>query len=398
MNILTVSQLNGYVKSMLEENVLLGDIIVAGEISNFKSHSSGHLYFSLKDESGAISAAMFKWQRIRLKFAPQNGMKVLAQGKITLYEPSGQYQLVVSSLQPDGIGALYAAFEQLKEKLYKEGLFEVSRKKPIPAMPSKIGVVTSKTGAAVQDILNILARRYPMAQVVLCPVLVQGEEAPGQIAGAIRLLNRKSACDVMIVGRGGGSVEDLWAFNTEIVARAVAQSEIPVISAVGHETDTTICDYVADLRAPTPSAAAELAVPDSAAIIRNIESVMSDAMSSIRLRKAELSARLESVMARQCLKSPLFFVESKAQRADRAWSRVSDCTAASVAEAKQSVAAAAHRLAALNPMAVLARGYCMATDGSGVISSVADIRRSETFTIKFSDGEETCKVVGNGEV
>ncbi|MBE6759975.1 MAG: exodeoxyribonuclease VII large subunit, partial [Ruminococcaceae bacterium] len=234
VKILTVSEVNGYTKSLLDEDILLSDIFVSGEISNLKRHTSGHMYFTLKDAKGQLSAAMFKWQCQYLRFAPANGMRVVAHGKVTLYEAGGQYQMVVSALQPDGIGALYAAYEQLKEKLEAEGLFAPERKRALPPMPMRVGVVTSRTGAAVQDIINIITRRWPLCEIILAPVMVQGEAAPGQIADAVRRMNARSACDVMIVGRGGGSIEDLWAFNDEQVARTVADSAIPVISAVGH--------------------------------------------------------------------------------------------------------------------------------------------------------------------
>ena len=271
--ILSVSQLNFYIKSLFDSDSKLNDLLIQGEISNFTDHyKSGHLYFSLKDENSVVKAVMFSGNTKRLRFMPENGMKVIVRAKASLYEVSGQYQLYVEDMQPDGIGALSLAFEQLKDKLKKEGLFNTSIKKTIPKYPKKIGVVTSDTGAAIKDIENILSRRYPIAEVILCPVLVQGEEAPRQIVDAIQRFNLIKACDVMIVGRGGGSIEDLWAFNDERLARAIYESEIPIISAVGHETDFTISDFVADLRAPTPSAAAELAVPNINDIYAEIDS------------------------------------------------------------------------------------------------------------------------------
>lgn len=257
---LTVSQLNRYIKGIIEQDNLLFRVTVKGEISNFKAHYSGHMYFALKDETAVIKCVMFRSAASTLKFLPESGQKVIASGRVGVYERDGQYQLYIDSMQPDGIGALYAAYEQLKGKLSEEGLFDEDRKKPIPKFPSKIGVVTSPTGAAVRDILNILKRRYRLSDIYIYPVLVQGDEAPGDIAKAIDYFDRSGWADVLIVGRGGGSIEDLWAFNTEIVARAAANCKIPIISAVGHETDFTIIDFVADLRAPTPSAAAELAV------------------------------------------------------------------------------------------------------------------------------------------
>ena len=258
----SVNELNSYVKRILDNDENLKHIFVTGEISNYKAHYSGHLYMTIKDESASVKAVMFAGNASRLRFRPENGMKVLIFGTVSLFPRDGSYQLYISDMQPDGMGALSVAFEQLKKKLAAEGLFSDSYKKPIPKFPTRIGVITSETGAAVQDIFNVLSRRFPSAEVVLRPTQVQGDGAAQDIAKAIYVFNEYNAADVLIVGRGGGSIEDLWAFNEEVVARAVFASEIPVISAVGHETDYTICDFVADLRAPTPSAAAELAVPD----------------------------------------------------------------------------------------------------------------------------------------
>ncbi|MBQ3004952.1 MAG: exodeoxyribonuclease VII large subunit, partial [Clostridia bacterium] len=260
---ITVSQLNAYLKSIIEYDDNLRDFYLKGEISNFTNHyRTGHLYMTLKDGESQVKAVMFRSAAQKLKFRPENSMQIIARGRISVYERDGQYQFYIEEMQPDGVGALALAFEQLKKKLENEGLFSKEYKKPIPEFPERIGVVTSPTGAAIQDILNVLGRRYPKAEVIFAPVQVQGDSASGQIAKAIFEFNQKKCADVLIVGRGGGSIEDLWAFNEEVVARAVFASKIPIISAVGHETDFTICDFVADLRAPTPSAAAELATPD----------------------------------------------------------------------------------------------------------------------------------------
>ena len=262
--VLSVSQLNRYIKMNFDADENLANIFISGEISNFTNHyRTGHLYFTLKDDSAAVRAVMFNSSAKRLKFMPEDGMKVIARGRVSVYEASGQYQLYVDDMQPDGVGALNLAYEQLKEKLQKEGLFSELHKKPLPPYPEKVGVITSPTGAAVRDIINVLGRRFPYAEIVFCPVLVQGDGAHLQLTDAVNLFNSERAADVIIIGRGGGSIEDLWEFNDEGLARAVYNSEIPVISAVGHETDFTICDFVADMRAPTPSAAAELAVPDA---------------------------------------------------------------------------------------------------------------------------------------
>ena len=260
MKVISVSQLNRYVKSLLEGDANLAAVYIGGEISNFTNHyKSGHLYMSLKDEGAVVKAVMFRAYASKLAFTPENGMKVIVRARVSLYEKDGAFQIYIEEMQPDGVGALQIAFEQLKKKLAAEGLFEASRKKPLPRYPARVGVITSPTGAAVRDIFNVLGRRFPLARVVFTPVLVQGEGAPAQLVAALRRFNETNAADVLIIGRGGGSIEELWAFNDETVARAVAASRIPVISAVGHETDFTICDFVADLRAPTPSAAAELA-------------------------------------------------------------------------------------------------------------------------------------------
>jgi len=393
VKILTVSEVNGYTKTLLDEDMLLSDIYVAGEISNLKRHTSGHMYFTLKDASGQLSAAMFKWQCRYLHFAPTNGMRVVAHGKITLYEAGGQYQMVVSSLQPDGIGALYAAYEQLKEKLEAEGLFETGRKRPLPEMPMRVGAVTSKTGAAFQDILNIITRRWPVCTVVLAPVMVQGDAAPAQIADAVRRMNAQNACDVMIVGRGGGSIEDLWAFNDEEVVRTVAASAIPVISAVGHETDFTLCDFAADMRAPTPSAAAELAVPD----LYSVRSFIGDASSRMSvvmdLRITRLRERLVTAASRRCFSSPQFLCEAKAQRLDMAQARIAGAMNTVAREARERLASVCGRLTALNPLAVLARGYSVVTSGGAIVSSTAQLSPGDRISIQLSDGTAAAEVI-----
>lgn len=389
---LTVSQLNSYVKAVLSEDALLCDITVSGEISNFKRQSSGHMYFTLKDDGGAISCAMFKWQAQYLSFFPESGMKVMARGKVTIYEPSGTYQLVVASMQTAGTGELYAAFEKLKKKLEKDGLFDESRKKQIPAFPGRIGVVTSKTGAAVQDIINITGRRCPMAEIVLCPVAVQGAAAPDEIVKAIELLNRKKACDVMIVGRGGGSIEDLWGFNSEKVARAVAASGIPVISAVGHETDFTICDFAADLRAPTPSAAAELAVPDISLLSDAVEGAAQRMTLMLRQRIAMRRNRLSALMSKGCFSSPYYNVERLSQRLDSAAVRIEHAEKRRLSEYDRRLSACAARLSALDPMRVLSRGYCAVFKDGGAVSSAAALVEGDTVSLRFSDGQAGARI------
>ncbi len=397
MKILTVSEVNGYTKSLLDEDMLLSDIFVSGEISNLKRHTSGHMYFTLKDAKGQLSAAMFKWQCQYLRFAPANGMRVVAHGKVTLYEAGGQYQMVVSALQPDGIGALYAAYEQLKEKLEAEGLFAPERKRALPLMPVRVGVVTSRTGAAVQDILNIITRRWPVCEIVLAPVMVQGEAAPAQIVDAVRRMNAQNACDVMIVGRGGGSIEDLWAFNDEMVARAVADSAVPVISAVGHETDFTLCDFAADMRAPTPSAAAELAVPD----IREVRGLIEDTIGRMSvlmdMRLQRLRDRLNNASSRRCFSSPAYLCEAKSQRLDIAVSRLSAAMNTLTASSRERLAEVCGRLTALNPLAVLARGYSVITREGQIVSSRNQLTRGDRIKIQLSDGSAAAEVINEDD-
>ena len=367
--VLTVTQLNRYLKSIFDGDPHLANVFLTGEISNFTDHyRSGHLYFSLKDDRSVIRAVMFAQQARRLKFRPGDGMRVIARGRVSVYEQSGQYQLYVQDMQPDGLGALNLAFEQLKKKLAAEGLFDPERKKSLPKFPQSVGVVTSPTGAAVQDIRQILGRRYPLAQVVLCPVLVQGEGAAEQIAEAIRRFNRLRCADVLIVGRGGGSIEDLWAFNEEIVARAVAESEIPVISAVGHETDYTICDFAADLRAPTPSAAAELAVPD----IRELLSAVSSA--GVRMKQA-------------------LSLDLRRMQMDRLVERMVRQMKREVETGKMMLSQKSAALDALSPLRVLERGYAVALDPKGAaLKNAADAVPGEPLTLLLSRGKLVCRV------
>ena len=316
--VISVSQLNRYVKSLLEGDPHLTGVYVGGEISNFTNHvRSGHFYLTLKDEGAVVKAVMFRAFASKVPFTPENGMKVIVKARVSLYDKDGSYQLYIEEMQPDGVGALQVAYEQLKAKLAAEGLFDERRKRPLPSYPSLVGVITSPTGAAVRDILNILGRRYPYAAVLFAPVLVQGEGAPAQLIdalnrfAALRQAGSKYTPDVLIIGRGGGSIEELWAFNDENVARAVAASPIPVISAVGHETDFTICDFAADLRAPTPSAAAELAVPDTRQLLGRLTQLQARLMQAADARIRQESRRLENLAARRCLKTPLFYVEER---------------------------------------------------------------------------------------
>lgn len=387
----SVSQLNHYIKRVLDANSYLQDIIVSGELSNFKLHSSGHIYASLKDEGALIKMVMFKGNAMQLKFRPEDGMRVLVRGRISVYERDGVYQMYAESIEPDGVGSLYVAFEALKAKLSKEGLFDDQWKKPLPPYPERIGLVTAKTGAAVRDMIHVCKRRYPMAELIVMPVSVQGIGAAPEIAQAIERLNRDRSCDVMIVGRGGGSIEDLWAFNEEVVARAIFASDIPVVSAVGHETDFTIADFVADLRAPTPSAAAEVVCPSKQELLHFFN------------RQKE---RLESALIR--------FIETKQQTLKRledsyGFTRFSDKLSenrqyidalikdleqafTSLAEQKRHMLESkTEKLDALSPLKTLSRGYSVAFAKDGtLISSVADAESGKAFSLRLKDGEADC--------
>lgn len=392
MEVLSVSQVNKYIKAMMDRDALLSDITVTGEISNFKRHSSGHYYFSVKDAGATISAAMFKWQNRTLKFMPENGMRVLVRGRISVYEPSGQYQIIASSIEPDGVGALYEAYEKLRQELERRGYFDPKRKKPLPRFPRKIGVITSQTGAAIRDILNILGRRYPLAKVELYPSAVQGDAAPSELAAALGAVNRAGECDVIIIGRGGGSIEDLWGFNSLEVVNAVAASRIPVISAVGHETDFTLCDFVADMRAPTPSAAAELAVPDGAAVMNYLRQFELKSRAAVE-RKIQLGeARLASVKNMHAMKNPLHFTETKTRQLDELTTRINAAMNETVQSRDTQLRETASRLAALNPLAVLGRGYSVAYKEKTPVNSVTMLTEGDIIQLRLSDGTAQCAV------
>ncbi len=393
MNVITVSQLNRYVKSLLDGNPHLTSVCISGEISNFTNHyKSGHLYLSLKDEGAVVKAVMFRAYASHLAFTPENGMKVIVRARVSLYEKDGAYQIYIEEMQPDGVGALQVAYEQLKARLAKEGLFDESRKKPLPRFPSRVGVVTSPTGAAVRDILNVLGRRYPLAQVVFIPVLVQGEGAAPQLCDALRLLNEKQAADVIIIGRGGGSIEELWAFNEESVARAVASSRIPVISAVGHETDFTICDFAADMRAPTPSAAAELAVPDQQALLQQLGHLRERMVAAAGHAVTRESQRLAALRQKRCLSTPLFFVEEQGMRLDYLTRAFASAAQVTIGRGQQRLAAVSGKLDALSPLKVLSRGYAIAYKGEQVLKSVEDVHTGDRVSVRLADGSVSCVV------
>ena len=390
--IYTVTALNEYIKELLDGDAGLAALTVRGEVSNYKAYPSGHHYFSLKDETGALKCVMFKGSAIHLRFRPQNGMKVIAMGRVSVFPRDGAYQLYISAMMPDGVGDLHAAFEQLKEKLREEGLFDVEHKKPIPAYPRKIALVTSPVGAAVQDMLRILEARWPLSEVCILPVRVQGSEAAGEISRAIDYANAHQVADLIITGRGGGSMEDLWCFNEEIVARAIYRSDIPVISAVGHEPDVTIADFVADLRAATPSNAAELAVPDQ----NDVYAWLSQVDARLRQRTGrELSLareRLRRFEQSRGLSDPMNLVEDRRMLLDRQQERLAAALAGRLAGERERFAAAAAKLDALSPLKVLGRGYAIPQKGEQVITSAKELRKDDRFMLKLWDGTVPCRV------
>ena len=392
-NVLSVAQLNDYIQHKLDGDDLLSQVAVRGEISNYKLYPSGHHYFTLKDESSALKCVMFKGNAFRLRFRPENGMKVIAMGKVSVYPRDGAYQLYCTAMAMDGVGDLYAAFEQLKNKLAAQGLFDPAHKKPIPQYPGTIGIVTSSAGAAVHDMLRILRKRYPLTKVKLLPVRVQGAEAPGEIAAAIRYANYHQLCDLLIVGRGGGSMEDLWAFNEEIVARAIYDSHIPVISAVGHEPDVTISDFVADLRAATPSNAAELAVPDQEALMQNLDE-KSAAMTAALLRQIKGARQHLNVLAASpALRSPTGYLHQKEKSLELLKNRMLAAQNRNLSVKKQRYIQSVSKLDAMSPLKVLTRGYAMAENDRGeLVRSSRQVMIGDKLNIRFSDGAVTAAV------
>ena len=388
----SVNDLNTYVKRLLDNDENLKYVFVTGEISNFKAHYSGHLYLTLKDEKATIKAVMFAGNASKLRFMPENGMKILAFGTVSLFPRDGSYQLYINDMQPDGIGALSIAFEQLKNKLEAEGLFSPLHKQAIPRFPERVGVITSETGAAVQDIFNVLSRRYPLAQVVLRPAKVQGEGAALDIAEAIKEFNEYEAADVLIVGRGGGSIEDLWAFNEEVVARAVFESRIPIISAVGHETDYTICDFVADLRAPTPSAAAELAVPHKLELKGELLSYKQQLLAIARETISRQRAIVNLIEKSDALRNPVSKIQDMRKDLVFLSEKVENLTFNALNDSKKHVGALAGKLEALSPLGVVARGYALAEKDDSLIKSVNDVAVDDNITLKVSDGVIVARV------
>ena len=385
--VLSITQINEYIRGRMDEDQLLNQVAVRGEISNYKMYPSGHHYFTLKDENAALKCVMFKGNALRLRFRPENGMKVIAMGRITVYPRDGAFQLYCSAMSVDGVGDLYAAFEQLKAKLAAQGLFDPSHKKPLPPYPGTIGIITSSAGAAIHDMLRILNKRYPLTKVRLLPVRVQGTEAPGEIAAAIRYANHYQLAELLIVGRGGGSIEDLWAFNDERVAYAIYESRIPIISAVGHEPDVTISDYVADLRAATPSNAAELAVPDQTALLQSMDSAASSMAGALSRQLRSARQRLNVLAHSPAMTSPTGYLEQRQKELEHLKTRLIAAQTQQLQRRRQRFVACTAKLDAMSPLKVLTRGYSIVNSDDGtILRSVRQTAPGRQLRVTLSDG------------
>lgn len=396
--IFEVSQVNEYIKARMDADELLNGLFIRGELSNYKVYPSGHHYFTMKDANGALRCVMFRYSAMRLRFRPENGMKVIAVGRISVFPRDGAYQLYCEDLMPDGAGDLNVAFEQLKARLEAEGLFDRAHKKPLPQYPHRIAIITSGAGAAIMDMLRILARRYPLSKVMVLPVRVQGTEAPAEIAGAIRYANRYQLADVIITGRGGGSLEDLWAFNDERVARAIYASEIPVVSAVGHEPDVTISDYVADVRAATPSNGAELVAPDRQELLRHIAQ-LSARMTTMMEKQLSLSRRqLDMLAKKRVLQSPMHYIEDKRLALDYVHRRLIASSQQLLAGKKQKFISLTAKLDAMSPLKVLSRGYSVTrrADGS-VLRASSEVAPGDEITVRLLHGSVRAEVLETRE-
>ena len=390
---MTVTQLNEYIKGLMDSDGLLCSVAVTGELSNYKVYPSGHHYFTVKDENSALRCVMFKGSALQLRFRPESGMKVIAAGRVSVFTRDGAYQLYVTSLTPAGVGDLAVAFEQLKEKLNKEGLFAREHKKPIPRYPMRIGVITSSAGAAVHDIIRVLRKRWPLGKIILLPVRVQGAEAPPEIVGAIRYADRHQVADVLIVGRGGGSIEDLWCFNDERVARAIYDCSIPVISAVGHEPDVTISDFVADLRAATPSNGAELCAPDRAELLEYLDSAGERCWTAVMGYISHGRQSLKSFSEKRVLRDPKNYVEDKKLRLDSLRSRLENAAALAHSRSARRFEVCAGRLDALSPLKVLSRGYAIAMTPEGrIVKSGRDVNTGERISVRLMRDSLVCTV------
>ena len=391
--VFSVTEVNQYIKQVIDSVPLLEGLLIRGELSNYKVYPSGHHYFTLKDGESAIRCVMFRGSAGRLRFRPENGMRVIAAGRISVYPRDGAYQLYCTSLSADGIGDLYVAFEQLKEQLDREGLFDPAHKKPLPLYPQRIAIITSSAGAAVHDMIRILRRRYPIAKVLLLPVRVQGVEAPPEIVGAIRYANRWQLADVLIVGRGGGSIEDLWAFNDERVARAIYDSDIPVISAVGHEPDVTISDFVADRRASTPSNAAEIAVPDQEELRNRLDSVRQAMAQAVRKTLEKADGQWRALAAKRVLTDPMAFIDDRRMQLDSVQQRLGLTAHRQMSARQQQFAALAASLDALSPLKVLSRGYAMAQAADGaVLRTSRQVKEGDRIRVRLGQGALACTV------
>ena len=390
---ITVTELNKYIKEKIGADEFLNNVLIKGEISNFKHHYTGHMYFTLKDENSLIKCIMFKSYTTTLKFMPKDGMKVMVFGTVSVFERDGVYQIYAKAMQEDGMGSLYPAYEELKAKLEKEGLFDASHKKKIPFMPTSIGVLTSNTGAVIRDIINVSTRRNPNVYLKLFPVPVQGEGAGEKIAEAIRIMNKQNMADVLILARGGGSLEDLWPFNEEVVARAIYESELPIISAVGHETDFTIADFVADLRAPTPSAAAELAVPDIKEVMRKLENCESRSRNSLNKKIELMRLRYEKCMASRVFKEPLQKINEWYLSVDMKIKAMENSVTTTLQQAQKNAGKVIAKLDTLSPLKTLARGYCITQKEGKVINKAEYLKKEDEISLLFCDGEKKAKVL-----
>ena len=390
---ISVTELNRYMKEKVAGDEFLNHVYVRGEISNFKNHYTGHMYFTLKDENSLIKCIIFKSYAEKLKFMPKDGMKVLLLGTVSVFERDGVYQIYGKAMQEDGIGSLYTAYEELKAKLEKEGLFDPSHKKPIPQMPLRIGVLTSNTGAVIRDIINVSTRRNPDVQIRLLPVPVQGEGAAEKIVKAIQTMNEQKLADILILARGGGSLEDLWPFDAELVARAIFASDLPIISAVGHETDFTIADFVADLRAPTPSAAAELAVPNKQDLILKLQNLENRSKIALKKKTEFMRMRYEKCMTRRVFKEPMQMIEEKYLWVDMRKKRIQNAVMQGFQRKKGSAMEKIAKLDALSPLKTLTRGYSITKLGNKVITRASDLKKDDEITLTFLEGETKAKVL-----
>ena len=390
----SVTQLNEFVKSLIDGSDRLSNLYVKGEISNFKNHyGTGHYYFTLKDDGGLIRAVMFRSSAAKLKFMPENGMKVVVHGRVSAFVRDGQYQLYADSMEPDGVGALYIAYEQLKKRLESEGLFAPERKKPLPKIPTRVGIITSATGAAVRDMIHVAGRRFPFAKLILYPSLVQGPGASAQLIEGVKYFNRTASADVIIIGRGGGSIEDLWAFNDEQLARTVAASQIPVISAVGHETDFTICDFVADRRAPTPSAAAEIALPETAELKRKINNIISRECAVLTQIITRHRGSVKRLSETRVLRSPMNFIDDKRMHVGTLTERLALSQTNALAIRQSQLKAIAGKMEALNPLSVLSRGYSAVYGENGeIIKHTEQLTPGASITFRLADGEADAQI------